>query len=238
MKEIISVVIPVYNTSQYIEKCIDSVNNQTYPNIELIVVDDGSNQETKLKLSELSCKIDILIHQENKGQSSARNVGLQKAKGEYVIFIDSDDYVELDFCKKLLTNYTDAHSVITCFANLVSEDNQITVFEPKGGGLNKAVLNNIALGTSLFVKRELLNIGGYDEQMRNGFEDWELLIRVLNSTNKKVFVVPEPLYNYRKGIESTTTKANKIKYDLLKYIYKKMKIYINYILMILLHFYC
>jgi glycosyltransferase involved in cell wall biosynthesis len=221
MGEKISIIIPVYNTAQYIEKCIDSLCNQTYKNLELILVDDGSNIETKNKLKELSSKIDIIIHQENYGQSFARNLGIKIAKGDFIIFVDSDDYVEVDFCKKLIQNYTENTSVVTCSSNIIIEGIITSVFVPIGGNIKNAIKNNIALGTSLFVKQDLIAIGGYDESMRKGFEDWEMLIRLLNYTGKQVSVVKEPLYNYRKGIESTTIRANKIKYDLLKYIYQK-----------------
>ena len=221
MSSLISVIIPVYNTAQYVEKCIDSVRSQTYVNIELIVVDDGSNIKTKQKLKELSSRIDVLIHQENKGQSTARNVGIKHAQGDFIVFIDSDDYVEIDFCKKLIRNYSNKISVVTCNSNIIINGLIVNVFIPIGGNIKNAIKNNIALGTSLFVKKELMAIGGYDEQMRKGFEDWEMLIRLLNYTQKEVCVINEPLYNYRKGITSTTTKANKIKYELLKYIYSK-----------------
>jgi len=221
MKDKISVIIPVYNTAQYIEKCINTVRNQTYSNIELIVVDDGSNQKTKNKLKELSSKIDVLIYQENRGQSTARNVGIENAKGDFIIFIDSDDYVEKDFCEKLIKNYVSTFSVVTCISNIIIKEERTIYYTPLGGSLKDAIKNNIAMSQSLFIKQELIAIGGYDESMRKGFEDWEMLIRLLNHTGKQVFVVKEPLYNYRKGIESTTTRANKVKYDLLKYIYKK-----------------
>jgi glycosyltransferase involved in cell wall biosynthesis len=164
------------------------------------------------------------MHQENKGQSSARNLGLKKATGKYIIFVDSDDYVEPDFCEKLVLNYNINHSVVTCFANVFYKNQKSMLFKPIGGGLDKAILNNTALGTSLFLRKELLEIKGYDESMRNGFEDWELLIRLLHSTNKDVFVVNKVLYNYRKGIVSVTTKANSMKYKLLKYIYIKNEV--------------
>ena len=220
MNEFVSIIIPCYNTHKYIVKCVESVRNQTYKNIELIVVDDGSDQVTKSKLNELSFQIDVLIHQKNKGQSSARNVGLKKATGKYIIFIDSDDFVSPNFCETLVDNYSSEHAVVTCFAELFSK-NSSDLYKPIGGGLDKAILNNTALGTSLFLRRELLEIQGYDESMRNGFEDWELLIRLLHFTNKDVFVVNKVLYNYRKGIVSVTTKANSMKYNLLKYIYSK-----------------
>jgi glycosyltransferase involved in cell wall biosynthesis len=217
----ISVIIPVYNTEKYIEQCINSVHNQTYESIEIIVIDDGSDEQTKNKLKELSSKIDVLITQENKGQAAARNVGVKAAKTDFVVFVDSDDSVDKDFCHELLNNFNEKYSVVTTNANIVINDKVIDVFKPIGGGFKEVLKNNIALGTSLFFRKDLLAISGYDESMRKGFEDWEMLIRLLEYTHKQVFVVNKPLYNYRKGIVSTTTTANAIKYDLLKYIYNK-----------------
>lgn len=229
IENIVSIIVPVYNTSQYLEKCINSISNQTYSNIEIIVIDDGSNQKTKNKIEELSSKIDVVIHQSNKGQSTARNIGLNRAKGHFVIFVDSDDYVSENFCKELIENYNNEFSVVTCYANLFTENKNLYVYKPEGGGLKEAIIKNTALGTSLFVKEELKKIGGYDESMVKGFEDWELLIRLLKNTTKKIKVVETPLYFYRKGIISTTTTANKLKYKLLKYIYTKhINTYINY----------
>ncbi|WP_272023349.1 glycosyltransferase family 2 protein [Olleya namhaensis] len=222
-------IIPVYNTCQYLEECINSISNQTYSNIEIIVVDDGSDQETKSKLQMLLPSINVFLVQENKGQASARNLGIQSATGDFIVFVDSDDFVSPNFCKILIGNYSHEYAVVTCFAELFSTKRSSNVYKPVGGGLDKAILNNTALGTSLFLRKELLEIKGYDESMRNGFEDWELLIRLLHSTNKDVFVVNKVLYNYRKGIVSVTTKANSMKYKLLKYIYiKNEEIYKQY----------
>ena len=223
MKEIISIVIPVYNTSQYLEQCIFSIHNQSYKNIELIVVDDGPNQETKKKLKELSSKIDVLIHQENKGQSTARNLGIQNATGEFILVLDSDDYFESTFCEKAVKKFevNKCGKIITCQSNIVNKENEIIDFySPEGGDISKMILNNTAMGSCMFKKRDWTKVGGYDESMRKGFEDWEFYIRLL-SKGGEVVVIPEVLFNYRKGITSTTTRANKIKYNLLKYIYQK-----------------
>lgn len=221
MEHLISIVIPVYNTHQYLEECIYSVYNQTYANIEVIVVDDGSNQKTKNKLQELSPKIDLIVTQKNKGQATARNVGINKAKGDFILFIDSDDYINKEYCKEVIASYSKDISVITTYANIIIKNEPIKVFKPIGGSLKKSLFHNIALGTSFFLRTDLVAIGGYDEEMKTGFEDWEMLIRLLEYSKKSVFVVEKPLYNYRKGIISTTIKANKVKYDLLKYIYNK-----------------
>lgn len=236
----ISVIIPVYNTAQYIEQCIESILNQSYENIELILVDDGSNQKTKNKIKELSDKVNIILTQENQGQSTARNNGIKKATGDVLLVLDSDDYFEPNFCKKAIEflKNTKNTKIITCNCNIINEEGKIIGgFNPVGGDISKMILNNTAMGSCMFKKREWSLAGGYDENMRSGFEDWEFYIRLL-STGGNVYVIPELLFNYRKCIQSTTTKANEVKYDLLKYIYKKnediyKKYFNNFILFLL-----
>ncbi|MDP3945580.1 MAG: glycosyltransferase [Lutibacter sp.] len=221
-KPLISIIIPCYNDAQYIEQSVNSALNQTYPNKEVIVVDDGSNAETKAVLKKLQPQITKLITQENKGQSTARNIGIKEAKGEYIMVLDSDDYFEPTFCEKALEVFFKNKDVkiVSCYANRINIDYNTDLFKPYGGELKDFLLNNCALGTSMFNKEDWNTVGGYDESMRKGFEDWEFFIRLLKNGGKAE-VIQEPLYNYRKRKETTTAKANKIKYDLLKYIYLK-----------------
>ncbi|QTD37559.1 glycosyltransferase [Polaribacter batillariae] len=222
MEDLISIIIPVYNTHQYLEACINSVNNQTYANVEVIVVDDGSNQKTKNKIQELSTKIDVLLTQENSGQSTARNLGIENAKGNYIVVLDSDDYFESTFCEKALKKIKQNNEVkiVTCRANIIFNNKIKDIFIPKGGDLSKMIIKNTAMGSCMFKRKDWQYVTGYDEKMRKGFEDWEFYIRLLKNGGY-VFVIDEVLFNYRRHTLSTTTKANKIKYDLLKYIYLK-----------------
>ena len=99
----ISVIIPLYNSSDYIKKCIESVINQTYLNIEIIIVDDFSQDDSILKIKTLKdCRIKIISHKTNKGTAAARNTGIKAARGEFVIFLDSDDYVDSDLVIKCI----------------------------------------------------------------------------------------------------------------------------------------
>lgn len=99
----ISVIVPVYNVENYIRKCIESILNQTYRNFELIIVDDGSTDGGGKLCDEYEVYSYVkVIHKENGGLSDARNCGLDNAKGEYITFIDSDDWIEKDFLQKLI----------------------------------------------------------------------------------------------------------------------------------------
>lgn len=103
--EKISIIVPVYNTGKYLEKCVDSLINQTYRNLEILLIDDGSNDDSGLicdKLLEKDERIKV-IHKENAGLSATRNLGVDISTGEYLVFIDSDDYVTNDYCETLIT---------------------------------------------------------------------------------------------------------------------------------------
>ena len=99
----VSVIIPVYNVEEYLKQCLDSVINQTYKNLEIILVDDGSFDNSGKICDEYALKDNRIkvIHKENGGLSDARNVGIKEATGEYITFIDSDDYTELDMIEYL-----------------------------------------------------------------------------------------------------------------------------------------
>lgn len=227
---LISIVIPCFNDVQFIEQAVNSALNQTYLNKEVIVVDDGSNFKTKEVLKKLEPKITKLITQENQGQSKARNIGIEASKGEYILVLDSDDFFESSFCEKAIDVFLKNNlvEIVTCDTNRIFENHSTNIFKPRGGKIDAFLLNNCAMGSSMFKKSNWEKVQGYDEEMRSGFEDWEFYIRLLKEDGM-AYVIPELLFNYRVKEQSTTTKANKIKYTLLRNIYLKHKdLYINH----------
>ena len=104
MGEKISVIVPVYNVEQYLERCVDSIINQTYTNLEIILVNDGSTDNSGKLCDELAKKDERIrvIHKENGGLSDARNRGIEEAESDLVGFIDSDDYIDNDMYEILL----------------------------------------------------------------------------------------------------------------------------------------
>ena len=99
----VSVIIPVYNSEKYVEKCICSVMAQTLPELEIIIINDGSIDESGKILRKLAQKDSriILLEQENKGVAAARNLGVEKATGKYLTFVDGDDYLQEDYIEKM-----------------------------------------------------------------------------------------------------------------------------------------
>ena len=106
MKEnpLVTIVVPMYNVEKYIEKCINSLLNQTYQNIEIIIINDGT-KDNSLAIAERKAKEDRrikIISQPNQGLSAARNTGIDNASGDYICFVDSDDFIHTDYVKLLL----------------------------------------------------------------------------------------------------------------------------------------
>lgn len=111
-----SVIIPVYNSERYIENCLKSLLNQDYQNIEIIVVNDGSTDSSEKIIKEYSKKKSLVkyIYQDNFGAPSARNKGLSKATGDYIIFFDSDDFVEKNFISKMVEKIEEGNDLVIC----------------------------------------------------------------------------------------------------------------------------
>lgn len=219
---IVSIVIPCYNDVLYIEDAVNSAINQTYPYTEIIVVDDGSNKETKSVLKTLEPKISRLITQENKGQSAARNAGIKASKGEYIFVLDSDDYFEIDFVRsaiEILIKNVEV-KIVTSKLRRFNQKGTIDYVIPQGGNITSFVNFNGATGCCMFRKEDALSVGGYDEIMRKGWEDWEFYIRLL-SKGGSAYVLKDCFYNYRIRDNSTTHRANKNKIELYNYIYSK-----------------
>jgi hypothetical protein len=223
MRELISIVIPCFNDEEYIEKAVASALKQEAVYVEVIVIDDGSDQRTKKVLNSLISDGIKLITQENKGQAAARNRGIEAATSAYIVVLDSDDSFEKEFCIKALKQFQKSTitRLVTCGAILHYEDGTEKIFNPKGGHLDDFLFSNSALGNcSMFRKEDWKLVGGYDESMRSGWEDWEFYIRLMQLGGHCI-VIPEPLFHYNKRKGTTTARANKLKYELWEYILTK-----------------
>lgn len=218
----VSIIIPCYNDAEYIEDAVNSAVGQTYINKEIIVVDDGSDSKNKEILKKIKSKVDVLIAQENRGPSAARNRGIEKASGKYILVLDADDFFEPEFCKRALEAFSNEEDLclVTCYARWFGLNDLDQVYKPQGGTLESFLFKNSAIGNSMFLKSDWHRVGGYDESMLYGWEDWEFFIRI-HKEGTWTYVIPEVLFHYRKKKKSRTKIANKYEYDLLHYIFKK-----------------
>ena len=125
--DLVSVIIPAYNVEQYLVRCVDSILNQCYRNLEIIIVDDGSTDNTLAvaKVLEKKDKRIKLIHQDNKGLSEARNTGIMSATGEFIGFVDADDYIEKGMINGLLKNIKETNADVSCGRAFIHSRNGI-----------------------------------------------------------------------------------------------------------------
>ena len=160
-----SVIIPVYNSEKYLNKCIDSIVTQDYENFELILVDDGSSDSSQKICREYADRFEnvSLICQENSGPSAARNRGIDCAKGDYITFVDSDDWVRDDYFIKLEAALNDEPDVLFFGTNHIS----------KGTGIPKAfpelyvIGNNNAYISRVVSRTPVINIKAPETSKKN-----------------------------------------------------------------------
>lgn len=126
MKRLISIIVPVYKVEQYLDRCVESLVRQTYSNIEIILVDDGSPDNCPQMCDRWAEKDNriIVIHKKNGGLSDARNTGINRARGDYILFVDSDDYIVED-AVEVLEKYTDDEEIIVGESTIIYPDKEI-----------------------------------------------------------------------------------------------------------------
>jgi hypothetical protein len=200
----VSVIIPCFNGHEFLAQAIESARRQTVKPLEIIVVDDGSdNPETVRFLDQL--KDDVrLVRQENRGLPGARNRGFAEAKGEYVLPLDCDDWLEPTFIEVGLKLITENDDVDFMFSWLALEAESSGVLKKHYNFFEQLFLNQLPY-CLLQPKRLWEELGGYDELMRKGYEDWEWNIR-LGKAGYQGGVVREPLFHYR--VQSTAMLAS------------------------------
>ena len=220
----VSVIVPVYNVEKYLEKCLDSLVNQTLKDIEIIVVNDGTKDNSQEIIDKYAKKYPKKVKgfiKENGGQSSARNYGLEYAKGEYIGFVDSDDYVELDMFEKLYNKAKeDDFDISICNLNFVYEDtddkkefsiNMNSDLTDKES-LRKHMINIYPVVWNKIYKKSLFETSKLKFKEKVWFEDVEFLYKLVPYV-KSVGVIDDYLYNYLQRQGSVTNTFDKRLYN-------------------------
>lgn len=227
----ISVIIPVYNSSTYLRKCLDSVVNQTLKDIEIIVINDGSTDDSKNIIEEYTVKYKniIFIDQENKGIGKTRNIGIKKATGEYITFVDSDDYIKENMLEEYY-KYAKKHNFDLVIGSYIKKiNNKEIIFENnkfKTGNVKTTpqILYLIEYGpwAKLYKREMLINNNIYFDEKRK-YEDMPFVSKALLKS-KLIGQITEPYYYYIIHNNSETTTMDKRVFDILD-ILKEIKDY-------------
>ena len=214
----ISVVVPIYKVEKYIRECLDSIKNQTLKDIEIICIDDGTPDKSGQIADEYAQEDSrfIVIHQENHGLPAARNRGIEKATGEYIMFVDSDDSINSEACE-------------ICYNKATEHNADILLFNTKEQIIDHPIFNNIKAvvwsgiyKTSFLKENKIL----FNERVKAYGEDQSFNM-ICNAVANKIVCISNKLYNYRTNNLSSLTHAplhyqdNHI--DNIKFVYEYFK---------------
>ncbi|WP_338587253.1 glycosyltransferase [Clostridium baratii] len=222
MKDLISIIVPVYNVEKYLDKCINSIINQTYKNLEIILINDGSKDNSGEKCECWAQKDNRIkvIHKKNGGLSDARNVGIDNAKGRYISFIDSDDFIDYNMIEILIDNikknnceisvcgyyktYTDRDEVVDNSKDIIVMDNIEAIDK-----MNEVGYFDVSAWGKVF-KADLIK--KYKFPIGKLSEDWFIMYKVFFEANKIVYN-PEAKYHYVQRSGGISKNNPKINYD-------------------------
>jgi GT2 family glycosyltransferase len=206
--ERVSVIIPCFNYAAFIQDAIESVLNQSFQAYEIIVINDGSTDDSLAKIQKYKAAAHV-IDQKNQGVIQTKNIGLQHASGDWVVFLDADDVMDKDFLQKMyaVSRKTNADVVYSAMRLTGSESGVFWSRPFSRRSLRKGnYINNSAL-----IRRSLLqSIGGYSKKMHFGYEDWELYVH-LADVGAKFQYIREPLLLYRRHLSNSRDRIAQAK---------------------------
>lgn len=227
MKSKISIIIPIYNVEQYLKECIDSVINQTYNNLEIILVDDGSTDNSNKICDDYQKKDDriVVIHKKNGGLASARNEGIKKSTGEYLFFIDSDDFIELNTIEELYkVSDNGKKDLVMCNYYKYYEDSKkeisiVPFYDEKN---QKSIITAMPTATCKLIKHKIFIQNELKFLEGKYYEDNAIMPYVLSLTKNYAYN-QKPLYYYRQRSGSILNKSHYDKkwediFDVLEYL--------------------
>ena len=210
----VSIIVPVYNVEKYIEKCLTSLVNQTLDEIEIIVVNDGSPDNSDKIINKYVKKYPSKIKyyiKENGGQGSARNFGLTKANGEYIGYVDSDDYIELDMYEKMYAKAKEKESdIVICGSYNVNE-----VTGEKIKDIDEIYFDDLKLNAffgrkavwNKIYKKEIIEKNNLIFRSKVWYEDFDFTMNAIINA-KKIDYINEPFYDYLIREGSTMNNSN------------------------------
>lgn len=205
----VSIVIPCYNSGKHLGEAVESALAQTWQDIEVVIVDDGSNDPETLELLKTAhWPRTRILHQGNGGPSAARNRAILEASGSYILPLDADDTIEPEYVAKA-AKVLDTHpgvGVVYCKARKFGAE--IGPWSLPDYSLKELVIDNVIFVTALYRKSDWEAVGGYNESLRHGVEDYEFWVKMVHQ-GYGVVQLDECLFNYRVQNKSRTTSFQK-----------------------------
>jgi glycosyltransferase involved in cell wall biosynthesis len=204
----VSVIIPCYNQGKYIDETVNSVLNSTFSNYEIIIINDGSSDDfTNELLANYNKSKCTVITTSNKGLAEARNVGIKRAKGDYILPLDADDRISPDYMKE-------AVELLDMDKNLGIVYCRVKNFGIKNGewklptySLQRMLMGNIIFCSAFFRKSDWQKVGGYKIDMKFGCQDWEFWLSLIE-TGVTVYQIPKIHFYYRIRLKSMARTSN------------------------------
>ena len=195
----ISVIIPCFNQGEYIFDAITSVQNQTYRNWQIIIINDGStDQLTNDILKNIKLPGVEVINTENKGLSSARNTAITYSSGEYILPLDADDKIAPTYMEKAIQAFEQNPELklVYCRGRYFGLKSDVIPYSVKPLLIKDLLQYNFIFNSAFYRKKDFISCGGYSEEMKDGWEDWDLWIRLLKN-DMKLYQIPEEHFFYR-----------------------------------------
>ncbi|MCG4879039.1 glycosyltransferase family 2 protein [Amedibacillus dolichus] len=213
-ESLISIIVPAYNCQKYIGKCLDSLISQSYENLEIIVINDGSEDDTDSILKRYDNKIKI-IEKENSGPSKTRNLGIENSHGEFICFVDADDYLECDALSIAVSNFAEDIDVVK-FKYKVDINGKLSdcVCKQVSGIFDSAiVVNKLMLNTTFWntcwgqlIRKSAIDNVWFESNIRIG-EDL-LFNYKLYKNSRRIKVIDDELYYYVSNVDGITKKID------------------------------
>lgn len=208
MSRRVSVVIPCYNLGAYLHDALDSVRAQTFTDYDVIVVDDGSTDDATIAtLAEVEAAGMRVLRTANHGLSAARNAGIAATTGELVCCLDADDRLAPQWLERGVALLDDDPGLSFASHWLRTFGDEAWTWQPVRSDLTALLDVNTLNGAALIRRQAAIAIGGFDESMRDGCEDWEFWIRMTEAGHRGA-IIPEFLYEYRRRPESMSRAMN------------------------------
>jgi len=204
--KLVSVVIPCFNAGQYLDEAVQSALRQTWADLEVVIVDDGSTDADTLRLLETAqWPRTRIFHQSNGGPAAARNRAIREARGEYILPLDADDTIDLTYVAKAAATLDGRPEVGCVYCKAMKFGAEQGPWDLPPYNLYELVIDNVIFVTALFRKADWQAVGGFDEQLRHGVEDYDFWVKMVAS-GKDVVQLDEYLFNYRIQQRSRTTR--------------------------------